>query len=761
MNARSFSVVVNTYNRADSLRLTLLGLEQLDYPIFEVVVVNGPSDDDTEEVLAQYAGRLKVARCMHRNLSESRNIGVGVSAGEIVAFIDDDAYPDPAWLDSIALAYDDPEVAAAGGPVYNFTGVTIQAWSSYVDSLGNAWAEWNSAPGLTELLSAPASNVVPYTIGTNASFRRALLTAIGGFDEEFEYYLDESDVCRRLTDSGYVVKALDDGFVYHKFLPSSVRDRPDVVKDYYQVLKSKFYFALKHGTRYKSFFEVCEDLASFVQVAKRDVEHAVSTGALSVDDQRKFESDRHKASNAAFEAFLYAKPRTRRPEWFASKTEELLPFPTRRPRQEKLHVCYLTQEYPPKRVNGIGRVVHLLATGMAGTGHVIHVLTQGEGTPRVDLEEGVWVHRLAIAEHTAPTDPKVPARLWAYSATMCEELRRIHAHRPIDVVQAPNWDSEGIAAELDGRFRVVIGLYTPLKTLTRVDRLFAEALEGDDPTLRDMVDLERYVYEHAGGILACGPAVIDEVETEYEIVLDRRFVGLVPHGLPDPTLGVRPAERPGKVNVLFVGRLEARKGIDTLLECVCQLAQEFDDVVFTVVGDDSLPASGGTTFRRAFEASANYARGRVQFTGPVDDDLLRRFYAGCDILVVPSRFESFGLILLEAMMFSKPVVASAVGGIGEVVADGESGILVPPGDVAELSAALARLIRSPELRREMGSHGRRRFEECFRSSVMVQGAEAFYRQLIRSSRVAADSSCAPRSHTENTQNTAHRGGFVR
>jgi hypothetical protein len=126
--------------------------------------------------------------------------------------------------------------------------------------------------------------------------------------------------------------------------------------------------------------------------------------------------------------------------------------------------------------------------------------------------------------------------------------------------------------------------------------------------------------------------------------------------------------------------------------------------------------------------------------------------------VVPSRFESFGLILVEAMMFSKPVVASAVGGIGEVVADGESGILVPPGDVAELSAALAKLIRSAELRREMGSHGRKRYEEHFRSSVMVRGAEAFYRQLIRSRPIASDSSFAPRSHMEKT---THTGGVVR
>jgi glycosyltransferase involved in cell wall biosynthesis len=247
-----------------------------------------------------------------------------------------------------------------------------------------------------------------------------------------------------------------------------------------------------------------------------------------------------------------------------------------------------------------------------------------------------------------------------------------------------------------------------------------------------MVDLERFAYEHAAGILACGPAVVEEVESEYGIALDRRVIGWVPHGLPDVTPGVRPADRPGKVNILFVGRLESRKGIDTLLESVTPLSEEFEDVVFTVVGDDSLAAPGGTTFRRAFEASAPTVRGRVQFTGPVGDDLLRRYYAGCDVLVVPSRFESFGLIIVEAMMFSKPVVATDVGGMKEVVVHGETGLLVPPDDVAALTSALGTLVRSADLRRDMGEQGRKRYEEHFALPGMVRGAEAFYRELIHS-----------------------------
>ena len=80
----------------------------------------------------------------------------------------------------------------------------------------------------TPFLAAPGSREFTYTIGTNSSFRRNILVALGGFDEEFEYYLDETDLCCRITDAGYIVSALDSGFVYHKFLPSQIRERSDV-----------------------------------------------------------------------------------------------------------------------------------------------------------------------------------------------------------------------------------------------------------------------------------------------------------------------------------------------------------------------------------------------------------------------------------------------------------------------------------------------------------------------------------------------------
>ena len=93
--------------------------------------------------------------------------------------------------------------------------------------------------------------------------------------------------------------------------------------------------------------------------------------------------------------------------------------------------------------------------------------------------------------------------------------------------------------------------------------------------------------------------------------------------------------------------------------------------------------------------------------------LLRGFYHACDLFVAPSRYESFGLVLVEAMMFGKPVVSCKVGGIPEVVVDGATGLLAEPGDAASLESCLAQLIESRDLRDQMAASARKRYLEHF------------------------------------------------
>ena len=731
--SRPVSIIVNTFNRRESLALTLRSLEWLDYPEFEVVVVNGPSTDGTDELLASMGDRIKIGRCDNRNLSESRNIGIKLAAGEIVAFIDDDAYPDPAWLDRVVEMYDWEEVAAAGGPVFAHTGYDLQVWYSRADRLGRFWTDFLPSENPTQLLAFPGSRQITYTIGTNSTFRRDRVVELGGFDEEFAYYLDETDLCCRITDAGYVVAAADDGFVYHKFLPSDIRVRSDVVRDWYEILKSKFYFSLKHGVESHSFAEVCDEQSSFVDQIRYNVLLNFEAGIHDQEVVDKFERDVRESSDLALQLYVSNSERTRPPEWFGIG-EPFLRFATRRPAGRRLHVCLLSQDYPPAIVHGIGRVVHALAVGLADRGHVVRVLTRGEVGNRVDLEDGVWVHRVVPRDHVAPNGCIVPQHIWDYSASLLDELHRIEAIRHVDIVQGPNWDSEGIATVLEGDFTFVVGLYTPLRTVLRVDPAMRNQVESGEQLIPQLLEIETLVYQMADGYLACGPAIVSEIEEEYGQAIPRERTGLVPHGLTDYSWPVPLPDEDGPIRILFVGRLESRKGIDTLLNAVVKLSGSDAHFEVRVVGDDSLFGPTGSTYREEFERHHPELSGRVQFLGSVDDDQLRDEYATCDIFVAPSRFESFGLILLEAMMFGKPVVAGDIGGMREIVEDGLTGYLVSPEDDDALAEVLLQLIRSPRLRADVGAAGRLKFTQRFTVARMAEGAEAFYDGLSKRTR---------------------------
>jgi glycosyltransferase involved in cell wall biosynthesis/GT2 family glycosyltransferase/SAM-dependent methyltransferase len=719
--SRHVSVVINTFNRSASLRRTLRSLELLDHPSFEVVVVNGPSTDDTEAVLAEHAGRIKVVRTAARNLSMSRNLGIAAAGGEIVAFIDDDAYPDPAWLDHLDAAYDDPEVAAAGGPTLNHTGAAWQARYSLANRRGNAWI--SDGPNPTAACSSPYTDVFPYTIGTNSSFRRSTIIDLGGFDEEYEFYLDETDVCLRLIDAGWVVAALDDGVVYHKFLPSDIRTERRAVKHRYSVVKNRVYFALRHARRDHTIAELLADARMFLDHHRLDLRWNIEHGLLDDEDARRFERDAQRATDMAVARGLSGDPRLRPRAWFAERAQPFLPFSTLRPSDGKLHLVFLSREYPPGPLNGIGRFVHVLARGLGRRGHIVHVVTASPSHARVDLEDDVWVHRIAVTPHPQPAGVDLPARIWDYAATAADEVRRIDSRRSVDVVQFPAWDVEGVAVAREETYTTVLSLHTPLLKVVELDETFP----AEHPDIARIVAAERELYPLVAGHLANGTSVVKEVERLYGVRLDGATS--VPHGMP-AAAQVDPLRTEGHHDVLFVGRLEHRKGIDSLLEAIPLVLSRHPDTTFTIAGDDTIPAPGGGTYRERFEQSADAALAgdRVVFRGRLDDDELDRLYAGCELLVAPSRYESFGLILLEAMRHAKPVVAADTGGMRGIV-DG-NGVLVPPGDAVALAEAISALLADPARRAELGARSLALFEERYSDESMVDGAEALYRRLV-------------------------------
>ena len=183
------------------------------------------------------------------------------------------------------------------------------------------------------------------------------------------------------------------------------------------------------------------------------------------------------------------------------------------------------------------------------------------------------------------------------------------------------------------------------------------------------------------------------------------------HGLSDWAGG--PVAEAGP-RFLFVGRLEARKGIDVLLAAAPEVMRRFPAWRLDIVGDDTID---GGKYKAAFSAGGDVAA-RVTFHGLVEEEYLRAHYRDCAALVAPSRYESFGLVYLEGMMFGKPVIAGRAGGGPEVI--GDAGLFVGPGDVSGLVEAMARLAADSDLRRAMGAAGRRRYEAQFTADMAAQ-----------------------------------------
>jgi len=176
----------------------------------------------------------------------------------------------------------------------------------------------------------------------------------------------------------------------------------------------------------------------------------------------------------------------------------------------------------------------------------------------------------------------------------------------------------------------------------------------------------------------------------------------------------------GAIVLLALTSLVRRKGLDVLLDALARTRKR--DLVLWIAGDGPERASLGAQAERLGLSE------RVRFLGQRDDvpDLL----AACDIFVLPSRREGLGVSVLEAMAACRPVVASRVGGLGEAVVDGRTGILVPPEDPESLALALDRLAADPELRLRLGAAGPARVSEGFLASQMVTAYDKLYRSVL-------------------------------
>ncbi len=206
---------------------------------------------------------------------------------------------------------------------------------------------------------------------------------------------------------------------------------------------------------------------------------------------------------------------------------------------------------------------------------------------------------------------------------------------------------------------------------------------------------------------------------------------IIPNGIDfkhfSASAALLPQYQDGKLNILFVGRLEKRKGLRYLLEAYGKLKWEMPNIRLIVVGP-------GNPDKESYRILSSHNLQDVDFVGRVSYDDLPRYYASADIFCSPATgAESFGIVLLEAMAGGKPVIASDIEGFRGVMTDGEHGLLVPKKDSDALADALKKLAQDPELRAKLGGQGNRTAED-YRWEVVAGQVEKYYDRCLQAAK---------------------------
>ncbi len=235
---------------------------------------------------------------------------------------------------------------------------------------------------------------------------------------------------------------------------------------------------------------------------------------------------------------------------------------------------------------------------------------------------------------------------------------------------------------------------------------------------------ETALLREADQIIAATPAELAQLQWLYRADISR--VAVVPPGVDLNLFYPRPATQakrklgldPAVQMLLFVGRIEPLKGIETLFQAVARLRDagvcECSQMCVAIIGGDaeSDRASQNAEMERLKRLRADLGLNElVTFLGAQDQDSLPDYYAAAQAVIMPSHYESFGMVALEAMACGTPVIASEVGGLAYLVRDGETGFHVPDSDPQQLADRICEIITDPLLRHELGEQAARHAQE--------------------------------------------------
>jgi glycosyltransferase involved in cell wall biosynthesis len=391
-------------------------------------------------------------------------------------------------------------------------------------------------------------------------------------------------------------------------------------------------------------------------------------------------------------------------------------------------VLLVSDFYPPEP-GGLEAHVRRLAHALRRTGHTVAVVAGGPARPPVD-DDGVAVHHPGLTLDRLPAAFRDSAHRfhppWP-DHTFQRGVRRVLDRFAADVVHAHGWCQFSAAAAADRRVPVVVtlhdyGVRCPKKNLLRGDAECARGrgirclrCRGDEQGTAKRAVLSGALSRTVPRLAARVDrfiAVSEHVARRFrETAPDPGRVMVIPNFLDLPD---EPAAAPTGSQVLYVGPATRHKGLSVLLRALREVPPGLAEaVVVGVASADAVPSTGG-------------APAAVRYAGRLTGEPLRRQFRAAAMVVVPSIWpEPCPTVALEALAFGRPVVASRIGGLPDLIADGDNGLLVPPGDPGALAGAITTLLSDRSLLNAMAATAYAS-AALFTTEAVIRRIEAVY-----------------------------------
>lgn len=390
---------------------------------------------------------------------------------------------------------------------------------------------------------------------------------------------------------------------------------------------------------------------------------------------------------------------------------------------EKMNICIISREFPPDTAfGGIATFSIDTALMLKAHGHNVTVFSQSLGPSCVTDYHGVQVHKIQIPKPFG-SYRFLPLFILAFNLAVYRSVMKCHRELPFDLIDVPDHLAEGLFATNFSNIPVVTRLHTPYTLITEMG--LNDYKKGFSYFL--IRAMEKRALRKSTVLYA---PCMDMVRRCNDLFT----LGSIPFsifGYPLDLTVFSPGieKNRGPLRILFLGRLEQRKGIETMAAAFPKVVARHPGTTLTLLGRDTPNIQGFTSARKYLESNFNKngCADAVRFAEYVPLEQLPEVFHNHDIVWAPSMYDNYPLVCLEAMACGKPVVASDVGGLSEIIQHGETGLLFPVGDDEALARETSALCASNELRQHLSTNARNYATEHCSPDVIYKETLELYR----------------------------------